>query len=97
MKLAALTSDEKEVEEFSKTLKMARPSADEINQAAAPVKPKSKPGPRPVAQRQSAAPPRPSAGKVTNAKASMLGNWVLVILAILVLFGLFELIEVVFF
>jgi eukaryotic-like serine/threonine-protein kinase len=91
MKLAALTNDEKEVEEFSKTLKMTRPSMDAINQSAATPKP------RPAAQRQSAMPPRPAVSRAPDAKTAKLGGWVLVILAILVLFGLFELIEVVFF
>ena len=102
MKLAALTNDEKEVEEFSKTLKMARPSMDAINQSAAPAKPTPKPQPKPKlqsgpAQRQSAVPPRPPASGFSDKKAAKLGGWVLVILAILVLAGLFELIEVLFF
>jgi eukaryotic-like serine/threonine-protein kinase len=102
MKLAALTNDEKEVEEFSKTLKMARPSMDAINQSAAPAKPKPpvsqpKPQPGPAVQRQSAVPPRPPTGGFSDKKAAKLGGWVLVILAILVLAGLFELIEVLFF
>jgi len=97
MKLAALTNDEEEVEEFSRTLKMARPSMDAINQSAASAKPKPGPQPGPAVQRQSAVPPRPPASGFSDKKAAKLGGWVLVILAMLVLAGLFELIEVLFF
>jgi serine/threonine protein kinase len=104
MKLAALTNDEKEVEEFSKTLKMVRPGMDAINQAAAaPATPKPKSQPKPAAQprpavhHQSAVPPGSTAGKSADNRAAKLGGWVLVILAVLVLAGLFELIEVIFF
>ncbi|MDE2117486.1 MAG: serine/threonine protein kinase [Betaproteobacteria bacterium] len=42
MRLAAMTSSPEEVEEFAKTLKVARPTMDAINQAAPPiVKPKA--------------------------------------------------------
>ena len=65
MRLAAMTSSPEEVEDFAKTLKMARPSADAISQAA-PQTAKPKATERtipPQAQRGEAAAP---AGKSNN-------------------------------
>ena len=82
MKLAALTNDEKDVEELSKTLKMARPSVNAINQAA------------PAAARQRA----PQAAALSRHPASeqdepaRWGNWLLILIVVLVLAGLLKVI-----
>ncbi|MBI1174770.1 MAG: protein kinase [Sideroxydans sp.] len=94
MRLAALTNDEQEVEEFSKTFKMTRPSMEAIKQAAPVVKPKAKP--QQVAVRQAAAAPAYH-GKTAEASSTKWGNWLLVLIVLLVLAGVAELIELIFF
>ena len=82
MRLASLTSDDKEVEELSRTLKMNRPSMQAINRAA------------PAARRKPAA---ASPSQPKDAEASRWGSWLLIIIVALVLVGLFELIRNLFF
>ena len=79
MRLAAMTSSPEDVEELAKTLKMARPSADELNQAAPPTaKPKAEERTMPAQARRSGAdtpPPKSS-------------NLPLIVILALVLIGL---------
>ncbi len=102
MRLASMTNDEKEVEELSKTFKIARPDMDAINQAAPrPEPPKSAqpapPQPKPQAvPRQPVVPPL-SPDNTDDVETAKLGSWLLIVLAVLVLAGLYELIEVLFF
>lgn len=101
MRLAAMTGDEDDAE---KTFKIVRPTMDAINQAAPKPEPRPKlppkppqpkpPQPKPQAQRQSVAPPP---DKTDDAETTKLGSWLLIALAVLVLAGLYELIEVLFF
>jgi serine/threonine-protein kinase len=85
MRLAALTNDEQEVEELSKTFRIPRPSMESINQAASAAKP------LPPVKRQAAALP------ARGAATAKWGNWLLLAIVVLVLAGLFELIELIFF
>ena len=78
MRLAALTASTDEVAELSKTLKMARPSMDEISRAAAPAaRPKAKSAAAPSA----AADPQSGAGSKTG--LVLVGVMTLVILGLL--------------
>jgi len=84
MRLAALTGSSEDVDELSKTLKIERPSAAALKQAA----------PRPAAIKQTA--PRPAAAKPVNRpalhqeneNASNEGNLMLILLIVIVLAGI---------
>ena len=79
MRLAAMTSSPEEVEEFARTLKVARPTMDAINQAAPPIaKPRA-------AERPIPAPVRRSEADATPGKSS---NLPLIVILALVLIGL---------
>lgn len=85
MRLAAMTATAEEVDQLSKTLKLARPSMEEINRNAQTVKiPKAAPS-RPA---PAAATPRPSAQSLPPAEAPRIGNLLLSILVALVLLGI---------
>lgn len=91
LKLAALTGDEQEVEEFSKTLKMERPSMQAINKAK---KASAAPAARKVTP-QAAALSRPV---VTDDTApARWGNWLLILIILLVLAGLGKVLAIFFF
>lgn len=63
MRLAAMTSSPEEVEEFAKTLKIARPTADALSQAASPViKPKAAERPMPAQANRSGTADTPGKG-----------------------------------
>ena len=83
MRLASLTTDEKEVDELSRTFKMNRPSMQAINRAA-PATAKAGHGHGKEASADAAA-------------TSRWGNWLLIVIVALVLVGLAELIETFFF
>ena len=76
MRLAALTATSEDVDELSKTLKIVRPSADAIKQAA----------PAPRAARP-VAPPRPAV-RPSQARPSSGGNLLLIFIVGLVLLGI---------
>jgi serine/threonine-protein kinase len=78
MKLAALTATSEDVEELSKTLKMARPSAEAISQAAPVARPSAPSAPRHAAQ--------PSRAEPASRNGS--GNFLLIIIVLLVLLGI---------
>ncbi|HLP97312.1 MAG TPA: serine/threonine-protein kinase [Sideroxyarcus sp.] len=78
MRLAAMTATQEEVEELSKTFKMARPSIEEINRAA--PQPRVAPRPSPVA----GAGGRPAA----EANTSKGGGFLLMAIIALILIGL---------
>ena len=78
MKLAALTATSEDVEELSKTLKMARPSAEAIRQAAPVARPSAPSAPRHAAQ--------PSRAEPVSRNGS--GNFLLIIIVLLVLLGI---------
>ena len=79
MRLAAMTGSPEEVEELAKTLKVARPAMDAINQAALPTaKPKAAERPMPVQARRSGA----------NATPGKSSNLPLIVILALVLIGL---------
>ncbi|MBI5437343.1 MAG: serine/threonine protein kinase [Nitrosomonadales bacterium] len=81
MRLAALTATSEDVDELSKTLKIARPSAESINRAAVVAKAPRQPAssaPRQTAQPGMAEPPPRHGG----------GNLLLVIFVLLVLVGI---------
>ena len=88
MRLAAMTNAPEEVEEFAKTLKMARPSLDTINQAATvAAKPK-------VAASSTTIPifaestPAPVRQSKANKPSSKSGNLLLMVVFAIVLIGL---------
>lgn len=98
MRLAAMTGDAAEVEEFSKTLKMARPSMKSISGQPAPavpgVKPVTPPKPAPVAKpapapvaavRQAASVPRDIDESEEEAGGG--GNLLLIVIIVLVVIG----------
>lgn len=89
MKLAALTADEEEVEELSRTLKIARPNMEALSHAATG----SRSHPRP--RHRSHTGKRPAIPQ-SSGKSAKLGGWLLIVIVILVLAGLYELIEVLF-
>lgn len=81
MRLAALTATSEDVDELSKTFKMARPSAEAINQAAQAAKiprPASPSAPRPAAHQRWAEPSAQPGG----------GNLMLIVIVVLVLLGI---------
>ena len=81
MRLAALTATSEDVDELSKTLKIARPSSEAINQAAPatkPSRPASPATPRPALRQNLAEPPAQPGGS----------NLVLIVIVILVLLGI---------
>jgi len=79
MRLAAMTSSPEEVEEFAKTLKIARPTADALSQAAPPTaKPKAAERPMPAQAHRSD----------TANTAGKSGNLPLIAILALVLIGL---------
>ncbi|MDP2851817.1 MAG: protein kinase [Gallionella sp.] len=81
MRLAALTGTSEDVDELAKTLKIARPSAEAINQAAPAAKtprPASPAASRPVARQSQAEPPAKPGGS----------NLMLIVVVILVLLGI---------
>ncbi len=83
MRLAALTASSEDVDELSKTFNMARPSAESIDQAgraALAAVAASPTQPRPTAHRSLAELPAQSSG----------GNWLLIIVVLLVLLGIFS-------
>ena len=87
MRLAAMTATPADVEELSKTFKMARPSIEDINRAAPkPLPPK--PGtPSPAASKQT--PPRKSPPDSAKAASPKGGNNVLLtVIVVLVIIGL---------
>jgi serine/threonine-protein kinase len=75
MRLAALTASQEEVEELSRTFKMARPSMEEINRAAPP-------------QPQVFARPTPPVRHVTEPQPGKGGGMVLMTIIALILIGL---------
>ncbi len=75
MRLAALTATREDVDELSKTLKMARPSAEAIKQAA------------PQAAARPVVPPRPAV-RPSQAQPSRGGNLLLIFIVALVLLGI---------
>ena len=80
MRLAALTATSEDVDELAKTLKIARPSAEEISQAAPATRASRPPissSPRHAAQPGSTEPPVRSSG----------GNLLLIIFVLLILLG----------
>jgi serine/threonine protein kinase len=98
MRLAAMTGDAAEVEEFSKTLKMARPSMKSIGGQPVPaapgvkpvtpakVAPAAKPAPAPVAAvRQAASVPRDIDESEEEAGGG--GNLLLIVIIVLVVIG----------
>jgi eukaryotic-like serine/threonine-protein kinase len=84
MRLAALTGDENDVEELSRTFKMTRPGMDAISQVASTPKPQAV---------QAAVPSSP----LDKAGSAKLGGWLLIVIMVLVVAGLYELIEIFFF
>ncbi len=79
MRLAAMTSSPEEIEEFARTLKVARPTMDAINQAVTPSA-RSMAAERPIP-----APVRGSEARATPGKSS---NLPLIVILALVLIGL---------
>lgn len=80
MRLAAMTSSPEEVEELAKTLKIARPTADALNQAAPPIaKPKAAERPMPAQAHR---------GEVDDPSPGKSGNLPLIAILALVLIGL---------
>jgi len=78
MRLAALTASNEDVEELSKTLRMARPSVDEINRAASGVQAQVGIKPNPASPRQLSQPAPPANG----------GGYLLLAIIALVVIGL---------
>ncbi|MFZ2303081.1 MAG: serine/threonine-protein kinase [Gallionella sp.] len=81
MRLAALTATSEDVDELAKTLKIARPSAEEISQAAPATRASRTPvssSPRHAAQPEPAEPPVRSGG----------GDLLLIIFVLLILLGI---------
>ena len=90
MRLAAMTASSDEVEEFSKTFKMVRPRADEINRAAPQSRPAKNSGVSPAG---SAAQFKPSAAQknaavVRDDRHAKKSLGVLIGVVVLVIFGL---------
>ncbi len=86
MRLAALTNDEKEVEELAKTLKMAVPDISALVQSATPPaveKPRPAPVSRPVAAAAAALEDRDG----TDEESAGTNNLVLIVIIILVVVG----------
>ncbi len=88
MRLAAMTNAPEEVEEFAKTLKMARPSLDTINQAA-PVAAKPKlAAPSTTIPIFAESTPAPARQSKVDEPTSKSGNLLLMAVIVIVLIGL---------
>lgn len=96
MRLAALTGTAAEVEEFSKTFRMAIPSIDDLNKAAPPsalpsaVTVKLKVEPSALPKTSSASGSSTNQGKTDTTGDGSGGNLLLIIVVVLVLIGLFS-------